>query len=96
MSKELKKFIIVTDTNLCGTKHEYAAEAEKEEDLYELAEELAYDIFESYGGYDEMCGEYDEYGDPTFEESDYYNWYVQEVLTEDDNLLWQELEYIEI
>ena len=44
----MKKFIITCDTNWCGTDNKFRALAESEEDLDDLASELAYDNFYSF------------------------------------------------
>ena len=44
----MKKFIITCDTAWCGTDNKFRALAESEEDLDELACELAHDNFCSY------------------------------------------------
>lgn len=92
MSKDthdLKRFLITATTNWCGMDQEYAALAEHESDLYDIAEQLAYDNFLSYGlwediaeekGYDpsEMTDEdWDELQSST-DESDYYRCYIDE------------------
>lgn len=41
----MKKFIITCDTKWCGTDRQHRALAESEDDLWKLADELAYDNF---------------------------------------------------
>lgn len=62
----MKRFLIHVSTHWCGEEDTFRAVAESESDLWDLAEQLAYDNFYSYGhdqdiaeeeGYDEMEGE---------------------------------------
>ena len=50
MSTNLKRFLIHCSTAWCGMDDTFRAVAEKEEDLWELADQLAYENFMSYGG----------------------------------------------
>ena len=50
MLTNLKRFLIHCDTAWCGMDNTFRAMAEKEEDLWELADQLAYENFMSYGG----------------------------------------------
>lgn len=59
MSTNLKRFFIHCSTEWCGMDDTYRAVAEKEEDLLELADQLAYDNFMSYGGIDLILDDYD-------------------------------------
>ena len=59
MSTNLKRFFIHCSTEWCGMDDIFRAVAEKEEDLWELAEQLAYDNFMSYGGIDLVLEDYD-------------------------------------
>lgn len=45
----MKRFLIHVSTYWCGMENTFRAEAENEFELYELAEQLAYDNFQSYG-----------------------------------------------
>lgn len=96
----MNKYIIVVDTSWCGTEASYPAMAEKEEDLYEVARELAYDNFSSYGFEDEIASEYgydpDNMDEVDWEdvwshtdESDYYSYYIEEFQGTDEE--WEEL-----
>ena len=59
MSTNLKRFLIHCSTEWCGMDDTFRAVAEKEEDLWELADQLAYENFNSYGGTDLILEEYD-------------------------------------
>ena len=59
MSTNLKRFLIHCSTAWCGMDDTYRAVAEKEEDLWEIADQLAYENFMSYGGPDLILEEYD-------------------------------------
>jgi hypothetical protein len=59
MSTKLKRFLIHCSTEWCGMDDTYRAVAEKEEDLWEIADQLAYDNFMSYGGPDLILEDYD-------------------------------------
>lgn len=45
----MKRYIIHCSTDWCGMEHDYRAEAESELELEDMAEQLAYDNWESYG-----------------------------------------------
>lgn len=66
----MKRFLIHVSTYWCGMDNTFRAEAESELELYEIAEQLAYDNFQSYGceadiaeeeGYDPDTGEIIDY-----------------------------------
>ena len=59
MSTKLKRFLIHCSTAWCGMDDTFRAVAEKEEDLWELADQLAYENFNSYGGTDLILDDYD-------------------------------------
>lgn len=59
MSTNLKRFLIHCSTEWCGMDNTFRAMAEKEEDLWELADQLAYDNFMDYGGIDLILEDYD-------------------------------------
>lgn len=59
MSTNLKRFLIHCSTEWCGMDDTFRAVAEKEEDLWELADQLAYENFNSYGGTDLILEDYD-------------------------------------
>lgn len=44
----MKRWIITVSTDWCGEENSYRIEAESESDIYELADELAYDNWEQY------------------------------------------------
>ena len=46
----MKRYLIHVDTNWCGMNNSYAIEIDSEtEDLHDIAQELAYDNFTSFG-----------------------------------------------
>ena len=45
----MKRFLIHVSTHWCGEEDTFRAVAESESDLLDLAEQLAYDNFYSYG-----------------------------------------------
>ena len=59
MSTNLKRFLIHCSTAWCGMDDTFRAIAEKEEDLWELADQSAYENFNSYGGTDLILEDYD-------------------------------------
>ena len=59
MSTNLKRFLIHCSTEWCGMDDTFRAVAEKEEDLWELADQLAYENFQMYGGIDLILEDYD-------------------------------------
>ena len=58
MSTNLKRFLIHCSTAWCGMDDTFRVVAEKEEDLWELADQLAYENFNSYGGTDLILEDY--------------------------------------
>ena len=54
MSTNLKRFLIHCSTAWCGMDDTFRAVAEKEEDLWELADQLAYENLMSYGGFEDI------------------------------------------
>ena len=84
----MKKFLIKCDTNWCGEDVTYRAEANSEEELYDIAEQLAYENFESYDRWYDIAQdqEYDpdemtdkEWDDlyNNVDESEYYNYVIE-------------------
>ena len=84
----MKRWLINVETNWCGMDNTYSAYAEFEENLYEIAQQLAYENFESFGGFDPILeelfpevedGEYtEEMQEVAGEiEGDYYDYYIQ-------------------
>lgn len=59
MSTNLKRFLIHCTTSWCGMDDTFRVLAEKEEDLWELANQLAYENFMSYGGPELILDDYD-------------------------------------
>ena len=55
----MKRFLIHCSTEWCGMDDTFRAVAEKEEDLWELADQLAYENFQMYGGIDLILEDYD-------------------------------------
>lgn len=51
----MKRFLIHVSTYWCGMDNTFRAEAESELELYEIAEQLAYDNFQSYGCEDDIA-----------------------------------------
>lgn len=95
----MKRFLIHVNTNWCGMDNTFRATANSEEDLYDLAEQLAYDNFESYNLWEEIVREegydpdemteadwnklYDE-----VDESNYYGFNIEEFTGDDEE--WEE------
>lgn len=85
----MKRFIINVITNWCGMNQDYAAYAEKESDLREIAQELAENNYESYNldndvaesnGYnpEEMTdGDWDRLWEDV-DRNDYFDYYIDE------------------
>lgn len=85
----MRRFIINVTTHWCGMNQDYAAYAEKESDLWELAAELAEDNYESYNldndvaesnGYnpEEMTdGDWDRLWEDV-DRNDYFDYYIGE------------------
>lgn len=97
----MKRFLIHVFTNWVGMNETFRAEANSELELEDLANELAYDNFESYGceryvaeelGYDPedmTSDEWDEVYD-TISDGDYYNYYIEEFTGTEEE--WSEYE----
>lgn len=95
----MKRFLIHVNTNWCGMDDIYRAVASSEVELWDLAEELAYQNFQSYGpdediardqGYDpdEMSEEdWDEMWE-IVDESNYYSNSIEEFKGTDEE--WEE------
>ena len=85
----MKRFLINVSTAWCGMNSTFRAMAENESDLYDIAQNLAYENFQSYGcendiaeeeGYDpdEMEeSDWDELWE-TVDESQYYDFNIEE------------------
>lgn len=89
----MKRFLIHVDTNWCGEEDTFRAVAESEIELWDIAEQLAYDNFYSFGhdqdiaeeeGYDpdEMTDEDWDEMRSRIDETDYYSFSIEEC--EDD------------
>lgn len=95
----MKRFLINVGTVWSGMDNTFRAIAKSEDDLYEIANQLAYENFQSYGceddiaeeeGYDpeEMTNEdWDELWE-TVDESEYYNFFIEEFEGDDEE--WEE------
>lgn len=95
----MKRFLIHVSTYWCGMDNTFRAMAESELDLYDIAQDLAYDNFQSYGceadiaeeeGYDpdEMeDSDWDKLWE-TVDESQYYNFTIEEFEGDDEE--WEE------
>lgn len=66
----MKRFLIHVSTYWCGEEDTFRAVAESESDLWDLAEQLAYDNFYSYG-HDQDIAEEEGYDPDEMEESDW-------------------------
>ena len=95
----MKRFLIHVSTNWCGMDQTYRAEAENEMDLWDIAEELAYDNFQSYGCEESVAEEWgydpDEMEDSDWDElwsktneCDYYSSSVEEF--DEDEQDWED------
>lgn len=73
----MNKYIIKCTTNWIGYDNYYAALAEKEEDLFETANELAYENYQMFGLEDQIA-KYLGYDTEEMTESDWDNVYEQE------------------
>ena len=91
----MTRFLINVTTNWCGMDQTYRAMAEKESDLWDLADELAYENFSSFDCADDIATEYgyepsemtDGDWDRLWEdatESDYYSGWVEEFEGDDE------------
>ena len=66
----MKRFLIHVSTNWCGMDNTFRAMAESEDDLYEIAGQLAYENFQSYG-YEDDIAEEEGYNPDEMEDSDW-------------------------
>lgn len=95
----MKRFLIHVDTNWCGEEDTFRAVAESEIELWDIVEQLAYDNFYSFG-HDQDIAEEEGY-DPdemedsdwdklwgTVDESQYYNFTIEEFEGDDEE--WEE------
>ena len=53
----MKRFLINVSTSWCGEEESYSAIADNEEDLYDVADELAYENFSEFGGREKLSEE---------------------------------------
>lgn len=77
----MKRFLIHVDTNWCGEEDTFRAVAESEIELWDIAEQLAYDNFYSFG-HDQDIAEEEGY-DP------------DEMTDEDWDEMWQAYDYFD-
>lgn len=82
----MNRYLIHVFTNWCGMDDTFRAITDNEESLYDLAEQLAYDNFESYNLWEEIAREegydLDEMTwDRLYEEVDDSNYYGYEIET---------------
>lgn len=93
------KYLIHVTTNWCGMDDTFRAVANNEEELYDLAEQLAYDNFESYDLWNEIAKEEgyepDEMSENdwdnlynTIDETNYYGFIVEKFTGDDEE--WNE------
>lgn len=71
------RFLIHVSTNWCGMDQTYRAEADSEMELWDIAEQLAYENFQDYS-----CDDY------IAEECDYYSSHIEEF--DGDDKEWEE------
>lgn len=93
------RFLIHVSTNWCGMDQTYRAEADSEMELWDIAEQLAYENFQDYSCDDYIAEEYgydsedmteedwDELWSQT-EECDYYSSHIEEF--DGDDKEWEE------
>lgn len=85
----MKKFIITCDTQWCGTESQFRALAESESDLWDLAEELAFDNYSSFFDaqdiLDDLGYDIDDLSEEEIEaildnvdETQFYDWKIEE------------------
>lgn len=81
----MKRFLIHVSTYWCGMDDTFRAVAESEMELWDLAEQLAYDNFQSYSCENDIAEE-EGYDPDEMEESDYEaDEYTNDELTKDYN-----------
>lgn len=67
----MKRFLIHVDTNWCGEEDTFRAVAESEIELWDIAEQLAYDNFYSFG-HDQDIAEEEGYDPDEMTDEDNY------------------------
>ena len=77
----MKRFLIHVDTNWCGEEDTFRAVAESEIELWDIAEQLAYDNFYSFGHDQDIAEDWDEMWS-RIDETAYYSFSIEEC--EDD------------
>lgn len=101
----MKKFLIKCTTTWAGEEITYSAIAESKEELYDIADQLAYDNFVDHDGYAtvlvELFPEEDKYTNEMYAqadaaESEYYFSYVEKLNEEDEDAVedWKSYELI--
>lgn len=95
----MNRYLIHVSTNWCGMNDTFRAVADNEDDLYDIAQELAYDNFESYNLWEEIAKEEgyepDEMSEADWDklhdevdESNYYGFNIEEFNGDDEE--WEE------
>ena len=95
----MNRYLIHVSTNWCGMDDTFRATANSEEELWDIAEELAYDNFESYDLWEEVAKEEgyepDEMSEDdwdnlynTVDETNYYSFLIEEFTGNDEE--WEE------
>lgn len=95
----MNRYLIHVSTNWCGMDNVFRAIAESEDDLHDIAQELAYDNFESYNLWEEIAREegydLDEMTEADWDrlyeeidESNYYGYEIEEFNGDDEE--WEE------
>lgn len=83
----MKRFLIHVDTNWCGEEDTFRAVAESEIELWDIAEQLAYDNFYSFGHDQDIAEEEgydpDEMTDEECEDDEEWNEYSGEIYGKD-------------
>jgi hypothetical protein len=103
---ETKRFIVHLETNWCGEGREFSAIAEEESDIWEYANQQAYENFESFDGFTSMMsdlfeepeGEDGEYSEEQLEEGysqepGYYSYTIEEFTGDEEEWGWYDLEF---
>lgn len=91
----MNRYLIHVSTNWCGMDDTFRAIANNEEELYDLAEQLAYNNFESYDLWEEIAREEgyepDEMSEndwdnlyKTVDETNYYGFFIEEFNGDDE------------
>lgn len=89
----MKRFLIHVSTSWCGMDDTFRAMAENDYELDEIADQLAYENFQSYGCENDIAEEFgydsDDMEDELWEQtSDYYHYTIEEFVGDDEE--WEE------